>query len=201
MRFFILMSVLGLLGSPLVADQVLAQSQEPLPAAAPAAPAKANTGNASLTSPANAQAPEQEAWDLPVQLDPKVQIGKIFDFLNDPKLTKTGDNKVIQEEFDYFNYGAVTKAQREARKGHYYIVSFTNEGPATDLSIRMDFRQLLSRDTVNTLEVPFKGAKGDYKQQFVIAGDMYRAYGDVNSWRISVVRDGKIVAQKKSYVW
>jgi hypothetical protein len=142
-----------------------------------------------------------EAWDLTVRLDPKISIGKISDFLNDPKLTATGRDKVLKQEFAYFNYGAVTKAQAEALMGHYYTVNFTNDGPPADIIIRMDFRQSLSRDKVNTLEVPFKAAKGGYKQRFVIAGEMYRVYGDVNSWRISVVKDGKIVAQKKSYVW
>ncbi|MDR1145625.1 MAG: hypothetical protein LBK71_05760 [Verrucomicrobiales bacterium] len=147
------------------------------------------------------EAPEREPWDLPVQPDARLQIGKIYDFLNDAKYTPTGNDPVLQGEFRYFNYGAVTKAQREARKGHYYIVSFSNDGPPADITIRMDFRQLLSRDKVNTLAVLFKDAQGDYQQQFVVAGELYRAYGDVNSWRIAVVKDGKIVAQKKSYVW
>ena len=143
----------------------------------------------------------EATWDLPVQEDKNISIGKIFDFLNDPKLTPDGKDPVLKHEFKYFNHGAVTKEQIEARKGHYYIVTFTNDGPAADLVIRMDFRQLLSRDKMNTLEVPYKQVKGSVKQQFVIAGDLYKAYGDVNSWRISVVKDGKIVAQKKSYVW
>ena len=145
--------------------------------------------------------PERASWDLPVQLDPKITIGKIYDFLNDPKFTKTGKDPVIKQEFRYFNYGAVTSAEKTERKGHYYIVNFTNAGPPADLIVRMDFRQLLSRDTVNTLEVPFKNMKGTGKQRFVIAGEMYAAYGDVNSWRIAIVRDGVIVAQKKSFVW
>jgi hypothetical protein len=196
MRFFTVIGVFTLLVSSLAGGQDMVQSKEPLPSAAPAT--AANGEPAPLQ---NGVASEHEAWDLPVQLDPKISIGKIYDFLNDPKLTATGKDPVLKQEFKYFDYGAVTKAQREARKGHYYIVNVANDGPPADIIIRMDFRQLLSRDKVNTLEVPFKSAKGDYKQQFVIAGEMYRAYGDVNSWRISVVKDGKIVAQKKSYVW
>ncbi|MDR1191158.1 MAG: hypothetical protein LBK60_05750 [Verrucomicrobiales bacterium] len=144
---------------------------------------------------------ERKPWDLPVQLDPNIKIGKIYDFLNDTQRTSAGHDPVLRQEFKYFNHGAITNGQRAERIGHYYIVNVTNDGPAADLIIRMDFRQLLSRDAVNTLEAEFKNSRGDYKQQFVIAGEQYRTHGDVNSWRVAVVKDGKIVAQKNSYVW
>ena len=175
MRFFILLGISALIWSPLAGGE------------------SADDNNGASW--------EREEWDLPVELDPKITIGKIYDFLLDEKYTPTGDNPVLKQEYRYFYYGAITPEQRSAARGHYYIVNFANKGDAADLTVRMDFRQLLSRDTVNTLEVSFPNFKGRSKQQFVIAGDMYKAYGDVNSWRISVVRNGKIVAQKKSYVW
>jgi hypothetical protein len=172
MRFFIFLSVLWLAPLAMMAEEEAVNNQA-----------------------------EREEWELPAQVDPRLRIGKIYDFLLDEKYTPTGNDPVLKQEYRYFYYGAVTEAQRTARRGHYYIVAFHNDGEAADVTVRMDFRQLSSRDKVNTLEAVFKNFKGDGKQRFVIAGELYQAYGDINSWRIALVKDGKIVAEKKSFVW
>ena len=138
---------------------------------------------------------------MPVEPDKAVRIGKVYDFLNDRNVTKSGKNNSTEHEFQYFDHGAVTTAQFESRRGHYYIVSFENNGAPSDLTLRMDYRQTLSREKVTTLEIPYKSLQGSAKGRFSIAGDTYKAYGDVNSWRISVVRNGKIVAQARSFIW
>jgi len=142
-----------------------------------------------------------EAWDLPTELDGKVKLKKIYDFLNDKSKTPTGGDKALEYEFKYFDHGAVTQAQIASRKGHYYIVNWATDGPAEPLTLRFDYRQKNTRDRVNTVEIPYQQAKGSMKGTFSVTGDSYTTDGDVISWRISVVRNGKIIAQKKSFVW
>lgn len=142
-----------------------------------------------------------EAWDLPTELDPKVKLKKIHDFLNDKNKTPTGGNKALEYEFKYFDHGAVTEAQKESKKGHYYVVNWATDGAGEPLTLRFDYRQMNTRDKVNTLEIPYQNAKGSMKGTFSVTGESYQVAGDVISWRISVVRNGKIVAEKKSFVW
>lgn len=142
-----------------------------------------------------------ESWDLPTELDPKVKIKKIYDFLNDSDKTPTGGEQSLDYEFKYFNHGAVTKAQKEGRKGHYYVVTWSSDNEPGALSLRFDYRQKNTREKVTTIEIPYQNAKGTLKGTFSVTGDSYRDNGDVLSWRVSVVRDGKIVAQSKSFVW
>jgi hypothetical protein len=183
----------------------------PAPEAAPSpAPATADkkasaaedaTGDGSSVSTDTARPLRPELAELPVQLDPKVKIGKIYDFLNDPTQTKTGGNQSIEYEFKYLNHGAVTEEQRSRRIGHYFVVNWSNGNEAQDLVLRMDYRQSKTRDKIYTIEIPFTAARGSKKGKFAVIGDAYSQLGQVYSWRLSVVRDGTIVAQKKSFVW
>jgi hypothetical protein len=166
-----------------------------------AAPAAEGAAAAGQTVVRTAERPPMGPWDLPVQLDPSLKIKQVYDFLNDPKFTKTGENQALEYEFKYFNHGAVTEVQRHNRVGQYYVVSWANTGDARDLVLRMDYRQGKSREQVKTIEIPYAQARGDYKGTFAVTGDEYFANGQLLSWRIALVRDGVIVAQERSFVW
>ena len=47
----------------------------------------------------------------------------------------------------------------------------------------------------------YKNFDGYEKTVIQVVADDYVRGGVVNSWRISIVRDGKIVAQEKSFIW
>ncbi|MEM6822758.1 MAG: hypothetical protein AAF558_12560 [Verrucomicrobiota bacterium] len=144
---------------------------------------------------------KQGDWDLPVQIDQSVKIKKVYDFLNDQSITKTGKDRSLEYEFKFFNHGAITKAQLYNRKGQYYVVTWANDAAPANYTLRLDYRQGLTRDKVNTIKIPYPAAKGTFKGTFSITGDNYSMYGQILSWRVSVVRDGMIVAQEKSFVW
>jgi hypothetical protein len=147
------------------------------------------------------QVSSMSEWNLPVELDPKVRIAKVYDFLNDREKTPTGGNRAIEQEFKYFNHGAVTKEQLRQRRGYYFIVSWANEGEAADFQIRFDFRQRHTRDQVRTLEIPARQARGSQKVRFSVTGDAYEEAGPITSWRVSIVKQGRIVAQQTSFIW
>ncbi|MFH1067702.1 MAG: hypothetical protein V1746_07355 [bacterium] len=140
-------------------------------------------------------------WDLPVQLDKRVGVGKIYDFLNDATITKTGGNRPLNFELKYFSHGAVTKEQKKQKAGWYYVVHWGNDGAPADFTLRFDYRQAKTKDEVHSLSVKFPKAAGSHKASFSVVGDAYQNGGKITSWRAAVVRDGVIVAQKKSYVW
>lgn len=141
-------------------------------------------------------------WDLPIELSPEVRIRKIYDFLNDPDRTKTGKDEALKREFEYYNWGAVTKAQKRSKLGHYYVVNWENQGDVAHYELRFDYRQSKTREKVRTLTIPYPNAKkGSHKARFSVTGDAYLEQGPLTSWRVSLVRNGIIVAQEKSFVW
>lgn len=192
----------GLLAGPLAAP-----AQEAAPAVETGAAFTAE-GQPAATEPPAAEAPLKQAvaplvqlWDLPEEPDSQVRIRKVYDFLNDPQKTSAGRSPSLAYEFKYFDHGAITAAQRRSRQGQYFIVTWSNNGPAEDMILRLDYRQSVSRDKVNTLEIPYKQARGTFKGTFSVTGDQYFDFGDVHSWRISLVRNGRIIAQERSFVW
>jgi hypothetical protein len=138
--------------------------------------------------------------NFPVQLDPKIKIKKVYTFLNDPKYNPGDRYRPLEFEYKYFSHGAVTEEQKKNRYGNYFIVSWANYVPG-NYELRLDFRQEDSNEKIKSLVIPFNNAKGNHKARFAVTGDTYADFGKVNSWRISVVRDGTIVAQEKSYIW
>lgn len=140
-------------------------------------------------------------WDLPIRLDEDVEISKIYTFWNDPDKIKTSKNQALNYEEKYFNYGAVTKAQKKEKMGQYYVVSWDNDGDVNNLILRFDYRQEKTKDLVHTLEIPYKQVDGFHKATFSITGDAYEKFGPVKSWRVSVVRNGVIVAKEQSFIW
>ena len=144
----------------------------------------------------------REEWDLPVKLDPKVRFGKIYEFVNDHAKTKTGMDEALNYEFKYFNYGAVTQEQLRQRKGHYFIVHWQNSNAApSDYKLRFDYRQANAHGVVRTIELAYPKAKGPRKATLSVTGDAYESFGSVYSWRLSIVHNGVIVAQQKSFIW
>jgi len=175
---------------------------------------RADTPTSTTTAlPPKGNAPEQKGppigppppikgpWDLPVAPDSQVKIHKIYDFINDPKKTPIGKDKAIEYEFEYYNHGAITEEEKQKREGHYFTVNWINDGPPADFILRFDYRQAATKETVKTLEIPFPHASGSQKGTFSVTGEPYHQNGFISSWRISVVKNGKIIAQRQSFIW
>lgn len=145
---------------------------------------------------------ERKAWKR-VELikDEFARIGKIYEYLNDPERTRTGKNKSLEFEGKYFNYGAVTKAQKQARIGKYYVVNWYNEGDEANFVLKLEYRQEKTRDKVHVMQIPFAYAKGHQKGTFAVTGKAYRENGQVLAWRLTLEREGKVVSEKRSFVW
>jgi hypothetical protein len=139
--------------------------------------------------------------NFPVAIDNKVKIKKVYAFLNDPKYNPGDRYKPLEFEYKYFSHGAVTQEQLKNKYGNYFIVSWANTEAPGNYELRLDFRQEGSNEKIKSLVIPFNNSKGNHKARFAVTGDTYADFGKVNSWRVSVVRDGTIVAQEKSYIW
>lgn len=144
--------------------------------------------------------PDGMTIDLPVALDETVSLNKIYTFLNDQK-TPPPTNPKLAFERKYWNHGAILTREFGDRQGNYFVINWHNEGPAGDFMVRVDYRQANTRERVMTKTEEYKNFSGFEKTVIKVVGDDYLRGGVVNSWRISIVRDGRIVAQEKSFIW
>lgn len=166
-------------------------------------PAKVELTTNGATAPTNTvRPPDGMEKDLPVELDTEISLNKIYTYLNDPIKNKPAvGNAMMMYEPKYWNHGAISAKDREARLGNIFVINWQNDGHPGDLTVRLDYRQAMTREKVMTKTQEYKNFDGYEKTVLKVVGDDYRKGGVVNSWRISIVRDGKIVAEEKSFIW
>ena len=160
----------------------------------------APTTNVVVPSASTARPPDGMTSDLPVALDDSVSLNKIYTFRNDRSLKNTG-NPMLDFEKKYWDHGAILKKEIEGKQGNIFVINWQNDGTPSDFVVRLDYRQANTRERVMTKTEEYKNFDGYEKTVIKVVGDDYLRGGVVNSWRISIVRDGKIVAQEKSFIW
>jgi len=144
--------------------------------------------------------PDGMTSDLPVSLDESVSLNKIYTYRNDRQVKSTG-NPMLDFEKKYWDHGAILKKDIEGKQGNIFVINWQNDGSPSDFTVRLDYRQANTRERVMTKTEEYKNFDGYEKTVIQVVGDDYLRGGVVNSWRISIVRDGKIVAQEKSFIW
>ncbi len=108
---------------------------------------------------------------------------------------------MLDYESKYWDHGAILQKEIEGKQGNIFVINGQNDGAPADFMVRLDYRQAITRDRVMTKTEEYKNFEGYEKTVIKVVGDEYLRGGVVNSWRISIVRDGKIVAQEKSFIW
>jgi hypothetical protein len=135
-----------------------------------------------------------------VALDKKIHISLIHDVDNNGSY-RSGSNHALQFEIKYINWGAVTAEQLEARRGHYFTISWVNHGPTDNFTARFEYRQVKSKEIVRTLTETMNKVSGSVRSYFGVVGKAYLDYGPVASWRISILKGDTVVAQERSFLW
>ena len=160
----------------------------------------APTTNVVVPAASAIRPPDGMTSDLPVALDERVSLNKIYTFRNDRSLKTTG-NPMLDFEKKYWDHGAITAKDIQDRQGNIFVINWNNDGEPADFMVRLDYRQANTRERVMTKVERYQNFDGYEKTVIKVVGDDYLRGGVVNSWRISIVRDGKIVAQEKSFIW
>lgn len=157
--------------------------------------------HSALAADTNAVPAPQTAKPAPSpDLDSHFKITKVYTWENGPKAVKE-KNVALEFEKQYWTYGAVTEADEKAKEGHYYVISWKNSGPPADIVARFEYRQVKSKDIVRTLTLTYPAAKGGRRSEFQVIGDAYQMYGPVSSWKFSLLKADKVVAEEKSFIW
>lgn len=128
-------------------------------------------------------------------------FGKILEYVHDPEITPVTEDKSLRFEKRYHNFGAVTQAQRRAKRGHYFYVNWHTKERVSDVKVRLEYRQKETKDKLYFLEVPFSDVKGWQKAVFEIVGNAYMKQGVVTSWRALIMQKDQIMAERRSFIW
>ncbi|HPA17383.1 MAG TPA: hypothetical protein PLU30_06520 [Verrucomicrobiae bacterium] len=134
---------------------------------------------------------------------PNFELGKVTEYVNDPEYTRTRnlEDDSLKFEKKYHEYGAVTSAQRKAKRGHYFYVKWLARQPSKDIKVRFEYRQKETKAKVYALEVDYPEAKGWKRSVFSVVGDAYEKQGLVTCWRVLLMQAGQVVAEKRSFIW
>jgi len=199
MRKLLILAIFGLLS-----DSPQAEDSSGVP---DFRPAKVEPTTVGAEAPATdvVQVPDGMKVDLPVEQDESVSLNKIYTYLNDSdprrKAPPPPDNQMMLYEPKYWDHGAILAKDRLDRQGNIFVINWQNDGEPSDFTVRLDYRQAMTRERVMTKTQEYKNFDGYEKTVLKVTGDEYLRGGVVHSWRISIVRNGKIVAQKKSFIW
>jgi len=199
MRKLLILAIFGLLS-----DSIQAEDSSGVP---DFRPAKVEPTTVGAEAPAAnvVQVPDGMKVDLPVEQDESVSLNKIYTYLNDSdprrKAPPPPDNQMMVYEPKYWDHGAILAKDRLDRQGNIFVINWQNDGEPSDFTVRLDYRQAMTRERVMTKTQEYKNFDGYEKTVLKVTGDEYLRGGVVHSWRISIVRNGKIVAQKKSFIW
>jgi len=136
----------------------------------------------------------------PVALDKKISVKLVHDVQDDSSY-RSASNDSLLFEVKYLNWGAVTNEQLRARQGHYFTITFVNDGPPEDLTACFEYREVKSQQIVRKLVQEKKHVHGAVRAYFAVVNHAYLAYGPVSSWRFTVLRGNTVVAEAKSYLW
>jgi hypothetical protein len=106
----------------------------------------------------------------------------------------------IDFERRYRLFGAITRLDQNQRFGNYFDFFWRAKRPA-DLAVRLEYRQEKLHDLVQAQEISYSNVHGNHKTEFKVIGDDYLDDGRVTAWRCVLIENGRIVAERHSYLW
>lgn len=129
-----------------------------------------------------------------------VAITKVNPYhLYDSQTIKTED-RMIRFEKARLLRGALENADQRERYGNYFTV-FWNSKTRNPATVRFEYRQGSTGPRVHVQEVQVANPKRSNETKFQVTGDDYHQNGKVTQWKASIIEDGNVVAEYKSYLW
>jgi hypothetical protein len=114
--------------------------------------------------------------------------------------TATLQDAPITFERQYRLYGAVTALDRRQRFGDYFDFFWRVKRPS-DVTVRLEYRQEKLHEHVQAQEITYRNVRGTHKTEFKVIGDDYLDDGRVIAWRCLLIKNGRIVAENRSFLW
>ncbi len=103
-------------------------------------------------------------------------------------------------EHSYRLHGAVTALDQRQRFGQYFDFFWRAKRPS-DVTVRFEYKQEKLKAFVQAKEQTYHKVNGTNRSEFRVVGDEYFDDGGVLAWRCLLIEHGRIVAEKRSFLW
>jgi hypothetical protein len=118
-----------------------------------------------------------------------------------PEAKITAVDPSIPFEHEHLLYGAVSRDDREARRGNYYTFFWKVDDKSQPVKVRFEYRQAVTRSAVKQQELEIANVKGSNITKFQITGNEFQTAGKVLAWRAVLLQGGKEIATTRSSMW
>lgn len=98
-------------------------------------------------------------------------------------------------------HGSVGINERAQRLGQYYTVLWHDATGSGPVEVIFEYQQGGTASRVKRFAQRFPAGETSGKVEFSVIGDDYHQGGRVLAWRCKLLRDGRELASRHSYLW
>ena len=120
--------------------------------------------------------------------------------LNPRDRVRTYD-RMLKFEHRYYRHGAVGNEQLKKKIGHYYSVFWKTDDRSADVKLRLDYRHQETGPKNYSIEVDIDKVRRRNLTKFAVVGEVYKLLGPVTAWKISLIINGEVAGENKSFLW
>lgn len=114
------------------------------------------------------------------------------------RMFSENENQMAHGEVQRFLHGSISIAERKQKIGEYYHITW-DKAPAEALQVVFAYQQAATGSKIIRETRKIQGPK--INEYFAVAGESYQKKGRVLAWKFSVLKNGKELASKQSYMW
>ena len=108
---------------------------------------------------------------------------------------------MIAFERQHHMHGAISATDQQSRFGHYYAVRWKVDDRTGPVTVKFEYRQEKTGLETKALEQSYDVVKRSNRSEFTVVGEDYFTNGEVTSFKVSLLRNGEILATSESFAW
>jgi len=98
-------------------------------------------------------------------------------------------------------YGAISQKEREARRGDYFTVFWHDREGGGPTEVVFEYQQGATASMVKRVVKRFPAEDTSGTAEFSVIDKNFQVGGRVLAWKASLVRGGRVLASRHSYLW
>lgn len=112
------------------------------------------------------------------------------------------EDPMIRFERRYLSWGAIDREEYQEREGQYFTVFWRLKDSRLGAVVRLEYLQAKTGPEVHIQEIAVdQPRRGNNVVDFQVTGPDFRKNGAVVAWKASILREGAVLADKRSFLW